>query len=82
MPDRPLDETFSKDEALATLETSVGWGYMRDYLNQKRKQLRREFESVSPGDSNKIAAIQAELKLINVIIDKPKISFDRIQNGG
>lgn len=82
MPDRPLDETLTKDEALASLHTSIGWDYMKDYLKTKRKQLRREFESVSPGNSNKIAAIQAELKLINIIIDKPKISFERQQNGG
>lgn len=82
MPDKPIDETFTEDEALASLHTSVGWGYMKRHLEAKRKQLRREFETVSPGDSNKIAAIQAKLKMINIIIDKPRISFERIQNGG
>lgn len=77
-----LDETLTQDEALASLHTSVGWSHMVKFLKTKRKQLRREFETVSPGDSNKIAAIQSQLKLINILIDKPKISFDRIQNGG
>ena len=82
MPDRPLNEAFTEEEALASLHTNVGWGYMKRFLETKRKQLRREFESVSPGDSNKIAAIQAELKLISNLIDRPRIYFERQQNGG
>lgn len=82
MPDIPLDGTLTEDEALASLHTSVGWSYMLDFLETKRKQLRREFETIPPGDSNKIAAIQAKLKFINILMDKPKISFERIQNGG
>jgi len=51
-------------------------------LKVKQKELRRKLETVSPKDSEEIAAIQAELKLINVFIDKPKRSFERLQNGG
>jgi|AntRauTorckE6833_2_1112554.scaffolds.fasta_scaffold01289_19 hypothetical protein len=82
MPDIPLDETLTKKEALASLHTSVGWSYMKKYLKVKQKELRRKLETVSPKDSEEIAAIQAELKLINVFIDKPKLSFERLQNGG
>ena len=82
MPDRPLDELVSEEEAIASLHTNVGWGYMKKFLKTKRKQLRREFETVPPGDSNKIAAIQAKLQIIGQIIDRPKIYFDRKQNNG
>lgn len=80
MSDTPIDETFTEEQALASLHTNVGWGYMKRFLEKKRKQLQREFETVEPNDASRIAAIQAELKLINKIIDKPKRHFERQKN--
>jgi len=80
MPDKPLDDHLTKKQALASLHGSTGWNYMVDFLETKRQHLQRELKSVKPSNSNRIAAIQAELKLIDKIIDRPKLYFDRINN--
>lgn len=77
---REISDRFTEQEALAALHTNVGWKYMQNFLELKRKQLARKLEKINPDDSYEIAEIQGQIKIIDTISNKPKISFDKENN--
>lgn len=72
-----------KKQAIARLHGNAGWLFIQEMMGEKKDRLEKEFYSVDPKDTVKIAKIQAKLEIIRDYINKPKQYFDKLKaNGG